>query len=123
MDFAANPLLTDLYQLNMMQAYVDHGEVGPATFEFLVRDLPAQRGFLVAAGLDPLLDYLETLRFSPGDIAWLASTGRFKTNFLEYLADFRFTGDVDAMPEGTIFCGHEPILRITASSICCTISP
>jgi nicotinate phosphoribosyltransferase len=114
MDIAASPLLTDLYQLNMLQAYLDHGEVGTATFEFLVRGLPAERGFLVAAGLDPLLDYLETLRFSRDDIAWLASTGRFKTNFLEYLAGFRFTGEVHAMPEGTIFFGHEPILRVTA---------
>jgi nicotinate phosphoribosyltransferase len=114
MDIAASPLLTDLYQLNMLQAYLDHGAVEPATFEFMVRGLPPERGFLVAAGLDPLLDYLETLRFSKDDIAWLASTGRFETNFLDYLAAFRFTGDVHAMPEGTIFFGHEPILRITA---------
>lgn len=114
MDIAASSLLTDLYQLNMMQAYLDHGEVGTATFELLVRGLPAERRFLVAAGLDPLLDYLETLRFSPEDLAWLASTGRFETNLLDYLAGFRFTGDVHAMPEGTIFFGHEPILRITA---------
>ncbi len=114
MEIATSPLLTDLYQLNMMQAYLDHGEVETATFEFLVRSLPAERGFLVAAGLDPLLDYLETLRFSEDDIAWLASTGRFKTNFLDCLATFRFCGDVHAMPEGTIVFGHEPILRITA---------
>jgi nicotinate phosphoribosyltransferase len=114
MDIAASPLLTDLYQLNMMQAYLDHGETLPATFEFLVRSLPPERGFLVAAGLEPLLDYLESLRFSEDDIAWLASTGRFKPNFLDYLAAFRFSGDVDALPEGTVFFGNEPILRITA---------
>jgi nicotinate phosphoribosyltransferase len=114
MDTNSSPLLTDLYQLNMMQAYLDHGEVATATFDFFVRSLPATRGFLVAAGLDPLLDYLECLRFSADDLAWLASTGRFKTNFLDYLAAFRFTGDVHAMPEGTIFFGHEPILRVTA---------
>ncbi len=114
MDVAARPLLTDLYQLNMMQAYLDHGETLTATFEFLTRSLPAERGFLIAAGLDPLLDYLEALRFSADDIAWLASTGRFERNFLEYLVSFRFTGDVHAMPEGTIFFGDEPILRITA---------
>jgi nicotinate phosphoribosyltransferase len=114
MDTNTSPLLTDLYQLNMMQAYLDHGEVETATFDFFVRSLPATRGFLVAAGLDPLLDYLECLRFSSDDIAWLASTGRFNTDFLDYLAAFRFTGDVHAMPEGTIFFGHEPILRVTA---------
>jgi nicotinate phosphoribosyltransferase len=114
MDTNSSPLLTDLYQLNMMQAYIDHGEVETATFDFFVRSLPATRGFLVAAGLDPLLDYLECLRFTSDDIAWLASTGRFNTDFLDYLAAFRFTGDVHAMPEGTIFFGHEPILRVTA---------
>lgn len=114
MDIATSPLLTDLYQLNMMQAYLDHSEVGTATFEFLVRSLPTERGFLVAAGLDPLLDYLETLRFSAEDIAWLATTGRFESGFLDALSAFRFSGDVHALPEGTVFFGQEPILRITA---------
>jgi nicotinate phosphoribosyltransferase len=114
MDIQASALLTDLYQLNMMQAYFDHAEVGMATFEFLVRNLPAERNFLVAAGLDPLLDYLESLRFSEEDIAWLASTGRFRADFLSSLAALEFSGDIDAMPEGTIFFGQEPILRVTA---------
>jgi nicotinate phosphoribosyltransferase len=114
MDIASSPLLTDLYQLTMMQAYLDHGETLPATFEFLVRSLPPERSFLVAAGLDPVIDYLETLRFPPDDIAWLASTGRFAPDFLEYLADFRFSGEVEAMPEGTIFFPQEPVLRVTA---------
>ncbi len=111
---ATSPLLTDLYELNMIQAYLDRGENKEAAFEFFVRRLPARREFLLAAGLDTLLDYLETLRFSPEDIAWLASTGRFKKNLLDYLAAFRFTGDVHAMPEGTVFFPHEPIVRITA---------
>src|SRR5579872_550538 len=109
-----SPLLTDLYQLNMIQAYLDHGDTETAVFEFFVRTLPRRRGFLLAAGLEQALDYLENLRFSADDIAWLKSTGRFKPNMLDYLAAFRFTGSVHAMPEGTAFFASEPILRITA---------
>jgi nicotinate phosphoribosyltransferase len=107
-------LLTDLYQLNMIQAYLDHGETKPAVFEFFMRKLPARRGFLMAAGLDQALDYLEHLRFSDEEIAWLARTGRFRQNLLDYLSGIRFTGDVHAMPEGTIYFADEPILRVTA---------
>jgi len=110
----AGALLTDLYQLNMIQAYLDHGETEPAVFEFFVRKLPLRRGFLLAAGLDQALEYLEQLRFSAQEIDWLAQTGRFRPNLLDYLSGFRFTGDVHAMPEGTIFFADEPILRVTA---------
>jgi len=109
-----SPLLTDLYQLNMIQAYLDHGDTGTAVFELFCRTLPARRGFLMAAGLAQALDYLENLRFSEDDIAWLRGTGRFKTNALDYFAQMRFTGDVHAMPEGTVFFANEPILRVTA---------
>ena len=109
-----SPLLTDLYQLNMIQAYLDDGVTQTAVFEFFVRTLPRRRGFLLAAGLEQALDYLENLRFSAEDIAWLKSTGRFKPNMLDYLATFRFSGDVHAMPEGTAFFANEPILRVTA---------
>jgi nicotinate phosphoribosyltransferase len=111
---ATSPLLTDLYQINMIQAYLDHGDNGTAVFELFVRSLPARRGFLVAAGLHQALDYLETLRFSPADIAWLKSTGRFNNNLLDYLNAFRFTGEVHAMAEGTAFFVNEPILRVKA---------
>jgi nicotinate phosphoribosyltransferase len=107
-------LLTDLYQINMIQAYLDHGETETAVFEFFVRNLPARRGFLVAAGLEQALDYLETLRFSDSEIAWLKSTGRFRDNLIDYLAGMRFTGDVHAIPEGTVVFANEPILRVTA---------
>ena len=103
-------LLTDLYQINMIQAYLDHGETRTAVFEFFVRNLPPRRGFLVAAGLEQALDYLEGLRFSAAEIDWLKSTGRFGQNLLDYLAEFRFTGDVHAMPEGTVFFANEPTL-------------
>jgi nicotinate phosphoribosyltransferase len=107
-------LLTDLYQLNMMQAYLDHGETKTAVFEFFVRALPARRGFLLAAGLEQALDFLENARFPAAEIDWLKSTGRFRDNLLDYLRGFRFSGDVHAMPEGTVFFANEPILRITA---------
>ncbi len=114
MDLARSPLLIDLYQLNMIQAYLDHGKTDTAVFEFFMRAFPPQRGFLVAAGLDQALDFLETLSFPPEDIEWLANTGRFRKSLLDYLAAFRFTGDVHAMPEGTVFFPNEPILRVTA---------
>ena len=114
MNVATSPLLTDLYQLAMIEAYLDRGETGTAVFELFVRRLPERRSFLLAAGLEQALEYLESLRFLPDDIAWLASTRRFGQKLLDYLATLRFTGDVHAMPEGTVFFPEEPILRITA---------
>ncbi len=111
---AASPLLTDLYQLNMMEAYLEYGETKTAVFELFFRKLPDCRGFLVAAGLEQALDFLESLSFSSEDIAWLAQTGRFSARLLDYLSEMRFTGDVHAMPEGTAFFPDEPILRVTA---------
>ena len=114
MDLTTSPLLTDLYQFNMIQAYLEHGETKTAVFEFFVRKLPAQRGFLVAAGLEQALEFLENLRFSAEELEWLASEGRFGAGLLDYLASFRFNGDVHAMREGTVFFANEPILRVTA---------
>jgi nicotinate phosphoribosyltransferase len=109
-----SPLTTDLYELNMVQAYLDRGEDKEAVFEFFVRRLPERRGFLLAAGLDDALGYLETLRFSPREIDWLKDTKRFRSNLIEYLAAYRFTGDVHAIPEGTVCFPNEPLIRITA---------
>ena len=109
-----SPLTTDLYELNMVQAYLDRGEDKEAVFEFFVRRLPERRNFLVAAGLEDALAFLETLSFSAHEIDWLKSTGRFRRNLLDYLAGLRFTGDVHAIPEGTICFPHEPLIRITA---------
>src|SRR3989442_2897064 len=114
MDLAASPLLTDLYQLNMLQAYLDRDEVKPAVFEFFMRKLPSRRGFLLTAGLEHALDYLSTVRFSDAELTWLKSTGRFGQNLIDYLKAVRFTGDVHAMPQGTAFLPDEPILRVTA---------
>jgi len=107
-------LLTDLYQLTMMQAYYETQMTAPAAFEFFVRKLPATRNFFLAAGLDQVLDYLEQLRFTDAEIAWLRSLERFSDAFLERLRTFRFTGDVHALPEGTVFFPDEPILRVVA---------
>ena len=114
MNPSSSHLLTDLYQMNMIQAYLDHGETKTAVFEFFVRKLPSRRGFLVAAGLEQALQFLENLHFSAEEIEWLASTRRFDKSLLDRLANFRFTGDVHAMPEGRIFFANEPILRVTA---------
>jgi nicotinate phosphoribosyltransferase len=107
-------LLTDLYQLNMLTAYLDHGLTDTAVFEFFVRQLPSRRGFLMAAGLDQALRFLETLAFTAEDIRAIRGVGQFSDRFIAYLDAFRFSGDVDAMPEGTVFFPDEPILRITA---------
>ena len=108
-----SPLLTDYYQLTMLQAYFDEGLQGEASFEFFVRRLPPGRHFLLAAGLEQALEYLQGLRFSEEDIDWLAQLG-FHHRFLASLQQLKFTGDVDAMPEGTVFFADEPILRVTA---------
>lgn len=107
-------LLTDLYELHMMQSYHALGMQGTAVFDFIVRRLPEGRNFLVAAGVEEVLDYLEGLRFDAGEIAWLRDSGRFTPRFLAWLAGLRFTGQVDAMPEGTICFAGEPLLRVTA---------
>jgi nicotinate phosphoribosyltransferase len=114
MDRLTSPLVTDLYHLNMIQAYLDHGETKTAVFEFFVRKFPPRRGFLIAAGLEQALDFLENLRFTPEEIDWLAHTRRFDKGLLDQLAAFRFTGAVHAMPEGRVFFANEPILRVTA---------
>jgi len=111
---SSSPLLTDLYELNMIQAYLDRGENGEAVFEFFVRRLPARRSFLLAAGLADAIDYLTTLHFSDAEIDWLKSTGRFNQSLFDYLAGFRFTGDVHAIPEGSVCFPSEPLIRITA---------
>jgi len=114
MDIRTSPLLTDLYQLNMLQSYLDHGMTETAVFEFFSRKLPARRGFLLAAGLAQVVEFLENVRFGDEELDWVRGTGRFGKDFIDYLADFRFTGDVDAMAEGTVFFADEPIVRVTA---------
>ena len=107
-------LLTDLYQLTMLQGYHDYGMTEAAVFEFFVRRLRPGREFLMAAGLEQALDFLEAARFTAAELEWLASTRRFSAAFLDSLATLRFEGEVHAMPEGTVFFPDEPILRVTA---------
>lgn len=107
-------LLTDWYQLSMLDAYYRFGMEQTAVFEFFVRQLPERRSFLIAAGLEQVLDYLQNVRFSPEEIDWLASTKHLSASCLERLASFRFTGRVFAVPEGTVFFASEPILRVEA---------
>ena len=114
MSITDSALLTDLYQLTMLHAYHDQGMEEQAVFEMFVRRLPPQRGFLIAAGLEQVLDYLENLQFSADELEWLASCGHFTQNFVDYLAQLRFTGEVQALPEGTICFPEEPLLRVTA---------
>jgi nicotinate phosphoribosyltransferase len=115
LDPFTSPLLTDLYELNMVSAYLESGMTEPAVFELFFRKLPERRNFLMAAGLATVLDFLERLRFGEAELAWLRESGRFSEAVIERLAGLRFTGDVDAMPEGTVLFPHEPMLRITAA--------
>jgi nicotinate phosphoribosyltransferase len=114
MDLTSSALVTDLYQLTMLQAYHDEGMDETAVFEFFARKLPPCRGFLMTAGLEQALEYLEHLQFSTRELDWLWHSGRFSRDFVDYLERLRFTGDVHAMAEGMIFFPPEPILRITA---------
>jgi nicotinate phosphoribosyltransferase len=109
-----SPLLTDLYQLTMIQGYLARDMQAPAAFEFFVRKLPRERNFLLAAGLEQALEYLEGLSFTEEEIAWLRQTGRFGEALLRWLAELRFTGDVWAVPEGTVVFQNEPLLRVVA---------
>jgi nicotinate phosphoribosyltransferase len=113
----AGALLTDLYQLTMAQAYFAEGMGETAVFELFVRRLPPARRFLIAAGLERALECVRALRFTPADLQFLAAQGSFTRSFLDYLATFRFTGAVHAMPEGCPFFAEEPMLRVTAPII------
>ncbi|MDD9368758.1 MAG: nicotinate phosphoribosyltransferase [Acidimicrobiales bacterium] len=110
-------LVTDLYELTMAAAYQAEGVDHPATFELFVRNLPAARRFLVAAGLDDALAGLESWRFDEGDIDYLAGLDLFPDAFLDRLDDLRFTGDVWAVPEGEAVFAGEPLVRVTAPII------
>jgi len=107
-------LVTDLYELTMLQAYWHERMQGRAVFSLFFRRLPARRNYMVACGTGDVLDYLETLHFSSESLDHLAGLGRFSDAFLRWLADFRFTGDVHAMPEGTPVFPNEPLLQVEA---------
>jgi len=107
-------LFTDLYQLTMAQAYDAEGMDRPASFELFFRSLPPSRNYVVAAGLEDVLDYLESFQFSDDDIQYLRCQEKFLDSFLSKLRDLRFTGEVHAVPEGTVVFPHEPLVRVVA---------
>jgi nicotinate phosphoribosyltransferase len=114
-DAFKGPLFTDLYELTMAAAYFDHGRhLQPATFSLYIRGPAAPRNYYLAAGLESALAELAAFAFTPGDLAYLETLGLFRPEFLEHLADLRFTGEVAALPEGTVFFPDEPLLEITA---------
>ncbi|MEE8432585.1 MAG: nicotinate phosphoribosyltransferase [Candidatus Desulfatibia sp.] len=113
----AGPLFTDLYELTMAASYYANRVFAPATFSLYIRPYRAERNFFVAAGLEQVLDELASFRFSAQDLNYLQTTGRFAADFLAYLTQLRFSGQVYALPEGTIFFADEPVIEITAPII------
>ncbi len=103
-----NALLTDLYQLTMLQSYYEYGMEDTAVFEFFVRCMPEHRNFMLFAGLEQVIEFLENLYFSQEELEWLERSGRFDSGFIGRLAEFRFSGDVHAMAEGTVFFPTNP---------------
>ncbi len=110
-------LLTDLYQLTMGQAYFREGRMGRATFSLFIRSYPPNRGYFVCAGLQDVLDFLQSFSFSAAALDYLAAQKLFSEAFLHYLSALKFTGDVWAIPEGRIFFTDEPIVEISAPII------
>ena len=108
-------LLTDLYELTMMQGYFENEDVNKTViFDMFYRANPEGNGYAICAGLDQLIDYVKNLHFTEADIAYLESLGIFKPAFLDYLRDFRFTGDIYAIPEGTVIFPREPLVKVIA---------
>jgi nicotinate phosphoribosyltransferase len=109
-------MLTDLYELTMCASYFEHKRFEPATFDLFIRRLPSNRSYFLFAGLEQVLLFLEKMRFTEEHIEYLKSLG-FKDDFLDYLKNFRFSGDVWAIPEGTVVFPNEPLIRVTAPII------
>lgn len=114
MDMETSPLLTDLYELTMLRTYRDQGMEETAVFEFFVRDAGPRRPFFITAGVESALDWLTQARFGEQELAWLRQCGHFDDAFVDALADWRFSGTVRAMPEGTVAFPEEPMLQVIA---------
>ncbi len=110
-------LLIDQYELTMSAGYLRQGLNEPAIFELFARRLPPNRDWLLAAGLGPTLELIRALRFGEQELEYLRSLELFSDAFLDYLAGFRFAGDLEAMPEGTVCFANEPLIRVTAPRI------
>ncbi len=107
-------LLTDLYELTMMQGYLKNPVQETVIFDVFYRNNPCGNGFAIAAGLDQMIDYIKNLRFEKDDLDYLKSLGIFDDEFLAYLADFHFSGDIYAIPEGTVVFPREPLVKVIA---------
>ena len=111
-------MLCDFYELTMGNGYFSHGMMDQITyFDVFFRSVPDNGGFAIAAGLEQVIDYIENLHFSAADIEYLRSRSLFSEDFLSYLANFRFTGDIYAIPEGTPVFPREPLLTVRAPAI------
>ena len=108
-------LFTDFYELTMCASYFDNKHFEPATFDLFIRRLPENRSYFLFAGLEEALQYLPNIRFIEANLAYLKTLG-FRDGFLNYLRNFKFTGDVYAVPEGTLTFPNEPLIRVTASN-------
>ncbi|HIW21181.1 MAG TPA: nicotinate phosphoribosyltransferase [Candidatus Dorea intestinavium] len=107
-------LLTDLYELTMMQGYFEKGQNETVIFDMFYRNNPSNGGYAICAGLDQVIDYIKNLNFTYEDIEYLRELGLFKEDFLTYLGGFHFTGDVYAIPEGSIIFPKEPLIKVIA---------
>ncbi|AAC07117.1 nicotinate phosphoribosyltransferase [Aquifex aeolicus] len=107
-------LCTDLYELTMAQSYLYEGKTGTAVFSLFVRKLPEKRNFLISAGLETLVERIKNFKFGDEEIKYLKSLGIFKDDFLDYLKDFEFSGNVYAIPEGRIVFQNEPLVQVEA---------
>lgn len=107
-------LLTDLYELTMMQGYFKNPTNQVVVFDAFYRKNPCEGGYAIAAGLEQIIEYVRHLHFAPDDIDYLRSLNIFDTDFLEYLRGFHFTGDIYAVPEGTVVFPREPLLKVIA---------
>ena len=107
-------LLTDLYEMTMMQGYFKTGKNELAIFDAFYRNNPCDGGYSICAGLEQVIDYIENLHFDEEDIAYLKGLGIFEEDFLDYLANFHFSGDIYAIPEGSVMFPREPMLKVVA---------
>ena len=114
MSFARSPLFTDLYELTMAQAYAAEHMDEAAVFELAFRELPPSRNYILASGIGDVIDFVAGFRFSAGDLDYLRSLGQFSSEFLKRLEQVRFTGDIYAIPEGTVVFPNEPLVQVIA---------